>query len=401
VQVTAGPVPATTLRYGDPAEAGMAPERTRHLAELARGWVDQDFMQCLVVLVARRGVIVLHEAYGRQGPGSGSPTVALDSIFPMSSLTKVFTATAVMLLVEEGEVGLNRPVLEYIPEFAGEGKDGVLVHHLLTHTSGLNDGVIEAYVKAAQVRVPITPSDSTQHPLMNEYLAARYGSPLWKPPGTEMSYANLNIDLAGEIVRRVSGQAIGDFAAARIFQPLGMKDTQYCRLDVPGHRRAWIGPDPRVTFDEARETERILRGAGGLWTTAADMAIFGQMFLNRGAYGDARILSRASVAAMTRNQIPGIPASYNAATDLPEFFPEASWGLGWSVHGNKLGWNGGLFSPESFEHGGGSGVYAWVDPIYEIVGVYFSIVHDPSSLDRNAWPNDLFTDAVTASVVEV
>jgi CubicO group peptidase (beta-lactamase class C family) len=305
-----------------------------------------------------------------------------------------------MLLVEDGLVGLNRPVSEYIPEFAGEGKNGVMVHHLLTHTSGLNDEMVEAYAKESAVRVPMPLSDKTLHPLLNEYLAVRYGCPLWKPPGVEMLYANFNFYLAGEIVRRVSGQSLGDLAAARIFQPLGMKDTQYCRVDVPQHRRAWLGVDPRIPFDEVRETERLWQGPGGLWTTPIDMAIFGQMFLNRGAYGDVRILSRASVAAMTRNQIPGISASYNAATDLLEFFPEASWGLGWSVHGGKRGWNGALCSWDAFEHGGGSGCYVWVDPVYEIVGVYFSIVHDPWSVDRNAWRNDLFTDAVTASVVD-
>ena len=275
-----------------------------------------------------------------------------------------------------------------------------MVHHLLTHTSGLHDEVIEAHAKDASAASQISPADDTLHPLLNEYLAARYGSPLWKPPGIEMKYADFNFSLLAETVRRVSGESLADFARSRIFEPLGMKDTHYCQVDVPRDRRAWNGPNPSDPLAEGVETI-LCRGGRGLWTTALDMAIFGQMFLNRGAYGDARILSPASVAAMTRNQIPGISASYNPVTDLPEFFPEASWGLGWSVHGNKRGENGALFSPDAFEHAGATGSYVWVDPVYKVVGVYFSVVHDTRAPYKDAWRNDIFTDAVTASVVDV
>lgn len=120
------------------------------------------------------------------------------------------------------------------------------------------------------------------------------------------------------------------------------------------------------------------------------------MFLNRGAYGDARILSPANVGEMTRNQIPGVKATF-----FDEFFPEASWGLGWSVIGNKRGKNGALCAPEAFEHGGDGGVYVWVDPVYGIVGVYLSAARVPESQSRSAFFNDLFTDAITAGITDV
>jgi len=122
-----------------------------------------------------------------------------------------------------------------------------------------------------------------------------------------------------------------------------------------------------------------------------DMAIFGQMFLNRGRYGEMRILSPAAVAEMTRNQIPGV-----SAQDAGEFFPEASWGFGWSIHGNKRALEyGSLYAPQAFDHIGAGGVFFWVDPVYEIVGVYFSVVLDQSKSCR-----DLFMNAVTAAVVD-
>lgn len=387
--------PAATLRRGDPGDVGMSSQQLQHVGELAQGWLAQGLIQGLVAIVARHGQIVLYERFGRQLPDKDSPPAALDSIFPMASITKVFTATAVMVLVEEGRLGLNRRVREYVPEFTGEGKDRVLVRHLLTHTSGIGEDELETYVKE-RPGIAIPPAEATLHPLMNEYMVKRYDCPLWKPPGAEMSYADFNFELAGEMVRRVSGTSLADFASSRIFEPLGMTDTRYCRADVPRHRRAWRGPDPDDSWREVIETERIAQGSGRSWATAMDMAIFCQTFLNRGAYGDARILSPASVAEMTRNQIPGI-----ASTFLNEVFPEATWGLGWSIHGNKTGLCGSLYSPEAFEHWGSGGAYVWVDPVYDLVGIYCAVAPNPHSDEGKAmWRNDIFTDAVTAAVVD-
>ncbi|HEV3096744.1 MAG TPA: serine hydrolase domain-containing protein [Candidatus Dormibacteraeota bacterium] len=387
---------ATTLRPGNPEDVGMSAEQLRRVGELARGWVDEDLLQGLVGLVARHGRIVFYERFGRQLPDRDSPSVSLDSIFPMASITKIFTTTAVMLLVEEGRVGLNRRVREYIPEFAGEGKDGVLLRHLLTHTSGIGEDQLEAFAKERE-GIAIPPADATLHPLMNEYMVQRYDCPLSKPPGAEMSYADFNFELAGEIVRRVTGKSLADFARLRIFEPLGMPDTHYCRVDVPRQRRAWRGPDPEDPWREAIEIEPIAQASGRSWASAMDMAIFCQMFLNRGTYGDVRILSPASVVEMTRNQIPGVRSTF-----LNEVFPEASWGLGWSIHGTKTGLCGTLYSPEAFEHWGAGGAYVWADPLHDLVGIYCAVAPNPHSDEGKAkWRNGSFTDAVTAAVIEV
>jgi len=374
----------------------MSRSQLHHVGELAQSWVDQGLIQCLVALVARHGQIVFYENVGHRLPEQGSPAAGLDSIFPMASITKLFTATAVMALVEDGRVGLNRRVREYIPEFVGEGKDAILVRHLLSHTSGINEDQLEAFAKERD-GIAIAPGEPTLHSLMNEYLVKRYDAPLWKPPGVEMSYADFNFELAGEIVRRVTGTSLAEFARSRIFVPLNMRDTHYCRADVPRDRRAWRGPDPEDPWRDAIEVEPIVQGSARSWSSAMDMAIFCQMFLNRGAYGDARILSPTTVIEMTRNQIPGV-----AATFLKETFPEASWGLGWSIHGTKTGLCGALYSADAFEHWGASGAYIWVDPTYDIVGIYLAIAPSPHSDEGKAlWRDDLFTDAVTAAVVDL
>jgi CubicO group peptidase (beta-lactamase class C family) len=128
------------------------------------------------------------------------------------------------------------------------------------------------------------------------------------------------------------------------------------------------------------------------------MAVFGQMFLNRGTYGDGRVLSPASVREMTRNQIPGISAQI-----IDEYFPEAFWGFGWCIEGNKKApvYSGTLRSPKAFNHGGSGGVFLWVDPVYEIVGAYFSVfLRLRGGALRPEWAGDLYVNAVTAAIVD-
>jgi CubicO group peptidase (beta-lactamase class C family) len=396
------------LRYGDPDEVGMSARRVRHVAQLAQSWVEQGITPALVVFAARRGIIVLHEAYGRLTPAPDAPALPRDAIFPLASLTKPITATAAMVLVEDGLLGLNRPVAEYIPEFTGEGKNVVMVHHLLTHTSGLRNEDLEAHAQAKDgfVSFPLpnqawnTYFDPSVYLTIMMDLSLIYDAPLWKPPGTEMSYCDYNYALLGEIVQRVGGTPLNDFARGRIFEPLGMTDSSFIVPDVVRHRIVKRPPDAPDSYIDTRAWQDAPMGCDGVHATAMDMAIFGQMFLNGGNYGDARILSPASVAEMTRNQIPGIGAQFF----LDQHFPEASWGYGWSITGNKKSrLFGSLYSPAAFEHGGAGGVNLWIDPVYELVGVYFSVWTRLTSesaaqydVDRRA---DLFTNAVTAAVV--
>ena len=252
------------LRLGEPEEVGMSARRVRHVGQLAAGWVAQGITSALVILVARRGVVVLHEAFGRLTPDDNAPPVKRDTIYPLSSLTKPITATAAMLLVEDGLLGLQRPVSDYLPEFSGEGKQAVMVHHLLTHTSGLRDEDVNAHAAKKRGVVASPPPEETQHPWINEYLFLRYDAPLWKPSGVEMSYSSYGYNLLGEIVRRVSGQALADFARERLFEPLSMQDTFYI---VPDAVRARIVRRPL----DAPFAVTVAIGAPGLGTRENDV----------------------------------------------------------------------------------------------------------------------------------
>jgi CubicO group peptidase (beta-lactamase class C family) len=385
------------LCYGDPEEAGMSAQRVRHVAQLAQSLVDGDLTSALVVLAARCGIIVLHEVFGRSGPQADAPALPCEALFPLASLSKPITATAAMILVEDGLLGLNRPVAEYIPEFTGEGKHAVMVHHLLTHTSGLRDEDLDKHAEAKQGSVAIPPAEATQHPLVHEELFLRYVAPLWKPPGVEMSYANFNYDLLGEIVRRVGGRSLADFARERIFAPLGMTDTSYALPAAKQERVVRRSPDAPDVFLDSPDYQYTPWAAGAVFSTALDLAMFGQMFLNGGSYGETRVLSPTTVAEMTRNQIPGISARV-----LDQYFPEASWGYGWDIPANKKALLfPSLHSPAAFMHSGAGGVCLWIDPGYDLVIVYFSVIpRNRPGEDLPDWRADLVINAVTAAVTD-
>ncbi|MHB8574761.1 MAG: serine hydrolase domain-containing protein [Dehalococcoidia bacterium] len=368
----------------------MAPTCVRRVSMLGQRWVDDGITPSLVLLAARRGVVFLHEAFGQLTFGDDPRPLQRDAIFPIASITKTFTATAIMMLVEDGLLGLTRAVQDYLPEFTGKGKDDVLVWHLLTHTSGLRGEDLVAFAAQREATLAPTQPESTEDPWSHRILQLRYQAPLWKPPGEQMSYCETNFVLLGEIVRRLSGTSYANFVQQRIFDPLGMTNTH---LIVPDELEARVVDIPATAQFPgfgSREARKAPSASQGAYTSAHDLATFGQMYLNRGRYGDVRLLSPATVAEITRNQIPGISAEL-----VWEYMPEASWGYGWSIQGNgKPKYFGGSLQPtETFIHSGASGASLWVDPVHEIVGIYLSTIM-AFNRDRVQWSYDLFQNAI-------
>jgi len=370
----------------------MSAERVGLIKQRAKEWVEGGLTPALVVCAAHKGIIVVHEALGRLRPGDNSPPVQQDTIFPLQSLSKPITGTAVMILVDDGLVGLNRPVGEYIPEFRGDKRDQIMVHHFLTHTSGIFQQDVEAHheqrtraLESGELRVE---TGSAVH----EFVREAYDVPVRKNPGEEMSYLGRGYTLLGEIVRRVSGKPLGEFAEERIFRPLGMRNTSF---GLPPERRDRLVRRPAGAVDAEFDDAYLWYqppGASGAYSTAVDLAAFGQMFLNGGAYGDRQILSAAAVAEAMRNQVPGV-----ASTLGEEFFPEAGWSYGWYLRLDKK-WCGSLYSPASIEHSGSGGVYEWIDPDNQIVGVYLSVLLEERGELQPVWAADLFSNMVTAAV---
>jgi len=350
------------LRRGTPQEAGMIPERIAQLNKTVKRWVDDGLTPTAMYLLAHKGIIFAHNAYGSVDSGDTHFVAKPDTIIPLSSISKVITATAAMILAEEGKLTPTKTVSYYIPEFKGENKESVCVYHLMTHTSGMSDDVIWEHSEKNRDKIKIPPHEKTQDPGIHEWLYMGYEAPLWKKPGEEMNYCNYGFELLGEIIRRVSGMSLPDFANERIFKPLGMKDTSF---GVPDSKISRVLHMPENAIYKRAVNPRKFKSfsaCGGAFSTLEDLAIFGQMFLNKGTYNGVRILSKATVASMTRNQIPGVSSLYNGL-----LFKEATWGLGWCIHGDKKDEGGILRSPSAYSHSGAGCSFLFVDPEYEIV----------------------------------
>ncbi len=397
----------TTLRTGSPEQVGMLPDRVARVRDLCARWVEEGHTPTLGVCVARRGVIVLHEAFGVLGPGPDSPRLAKDALFAGASVTKSITATLVMQLVEDGLLGLNRPAKDYLPEISGEGTEEILVHHLLTHTSGYPFHTDPPWIEHAQKKVrdgfAPPPCPPGLHPLMHQLLSLFWDVPRVARVGELMVYSNYNYELLGEIVRRLSGRSLEERARERIFDPLGMKDSHYEVPESESQRVVQRAPGlPMADFENpfaqglgSRQWQETPYAGAGLFTTPLDMAVFAQTFLNGGRYSEARILSPAAVATMTRDQIPGLRALIVGKDSA-----RASCGYGFLI-ASPTKWryyDGSLQPLGTFGHPGAAGQMFWVDPEHELVGAYFEVTTRVTPDYEFLWNFDLFQNAITSAV---
>lgn len=327
--------------------------------------VEQHHLPGAVVLVARNGGVVWRKAYGVRALEPSREAMTADTIFDLASLTKVVaTATSIMILVERGKLRLSDPLSNYIPEIKGEGRERITLELLLTHRAG--------YAPDFDLRDRWTGYDEAIKRLVRE--------PLRNPPGAKFVYSDINYIALGEVVHRVSGLTLDEFARQNIFLPLGMRDTgfrpnanQRGRIAPTEQRRgqlSYLGDKPQGSEADA---EKWLRGevhdptsyrmggvAGhaGLFSTADDLAIYSQMILNGGQYNGVRILAPLTVAEMTR----------------PRLVTDTGWtrGLGWDINSSFSTNRGDLFPLGSFGHTGFTGTSFWIDPASKMFVVFLS-----------------------------
>lgn len=320
------------------------------IAERMQQFVDQGKTAGLVVLIKHRGEAMVHESKGWQDREAKVP-MSRESIFQIASMTKPVTGAAVMILADEGLIGLADPVEKHLPEFRGKPRKPT-IRDLLTHTSGLGGsapGLAELFQKR----------DRT----LAEAVLVYSQQPLAFEPGTRWQYSNMGIATLGRIVEVVSGKPYEQFLADRIFAPLGMKNTFF--FPQPAHYAriaAMYAHDgvklTRAEFELYRKGARYPAPEGGLYSTAQDMVAFYQMMLDGGAYGGKRILSKAAVETMTSNHTGDLKAG---------FAPGFGYGLSWGVVKD----NDGLFrmnSVGSYGHGGAWRTYGWIDPAKRLAG---------------------------------
>jgi uncharacterized protein YbbC (DUF1343 family) len=311
-----------------------------------------------VLLVGRGPDILYQKAYGQRAVSPSPEPMSVDTIFDMASVTKVVaTATAVMILVDEGKVRLTDRVAAYIPDFGRYGKGPITVRHLLTHVSGLrpdldlNDDSWVGYDKAIELAAEEIPTAA---------------------PGERFVYSDINFFLLAEIVARASKMPFDRFVRERVFLPLGMKDSMF---NPPEALRPRIAPTQSCTpfgwpcegpnqimlrgivHDPTARRMQGVAGHAGLFSTAADMARYCQMILNGGSLQGVRVLSPLAVLKMTS---PATPAWMDSVR-----------GLGWDIDSSYSSNRGELLPVGSFGHTGFTGTSVWIDTA---TGVYIVLL---------------------------
>ncbi len=342
------------------AEAiGLDPAALKRADDLVQRWIAADRIPAAGWCAGRRGRMIEPRLVGRQRPAKDAPALRKDALFLVASITKPVTATAVMMLVERGRLALDDRVAEFVPAFAANGKGDVQIRHLLTHTSGLPD------------MLPNNEKLRRAHRPMADFVQETCKLPLLFPSGTRVSYQSMGILMLAEIVHQVAGMTVADFLAKEVFGPLGMSDTS---LGWQPARRARIaavriGAEAEKTDWNWNTPYWLGFGApwGGLITSPADFARFCQMMLSGGTLGKVRLLSPATVRAMTSNQLAHLPR-------LPEEDRRCRpWGLGWRLNWPAHSANfGDLLGPRAFGHWGSTGTLCWIDPDAEAFFILFT-----------------------------
>jgi CubicO group peptidase (beta-lactamase class C family) len=321
--------------------ADPAPAPAKGIAAAVQPFVDHHSLAGAVMLVADRDKVLSVDTVGFADVAASNP-MRPDALFWIASQSKPITATALMMLVDEGKVRVEDPVEKYLPEFRDQWltvlqdkehlllekpRHPITVREILSHTSGLpfKSALEEPTLDLLPLRVAVRSYAMT---------------PLQFEPGTKYQYANAGINTAGRIIEVVSGMPYEEFLDRRLFEPLGMKDTtfwpseeQLTRLaksykpnaDKTGLEETTISQLQYPLNDRKRQP----MPAGGLFSTASDLARFCQMLLNGGEFEGKRYLSEAAVKQMTSKQ------TGDAVKE--------GYGFGWSTNGSTFG-HGGAYS---------------------------------------------------------
>ncbi|MBS7533331.1 beta-lactamase family protein [Ancylobacter sonchi] len=354
-----------------------------------RGGVSRNDVAGVVAMAATRKGLVYEGTFGTSNAATGAP-MTVDTVFWLLSMTKAFTATACMQLVEQGRINLDDEASKYLPELAvpqvleGYAADGtprlrpakraITVRHLLTHTSGFTYSIwSEALTRYQQV---------TGMPDIATCKNAAFTAPLEFDPGERWEYG-ISLDWVGKLVEAVSDQSLEVYFRENIFDPLGMKDSGFLigsaqkKRVATFHSRGTDGGLEPGPFEMPQRPEFFM-GGGGAFSTPRDYMAFLEALLNGGAVGGVRILRPETVALMMLNQIgelnvhemrsaqPGYSRSFDQFPGQPH-----KWGLSFDIN-TEPGPNG--RSAGSVSWAGLLNCYFWIDPVKHVTGALFTQV---------------------------
>ena len=333
---------AQGLPTATPASVNLNAAGLARLDSVMTALVKEQKLPGIVVAITRNGRVAHWKAFGNRVTDPADPMERTD-LFRIYSMTKPIASAGLMILVEEGKVGLDDPVSKYVPEFGTvkvwtatglvEPDRPITVRDLLRHTSGLTYGFFGT-TKVDSMYVKARPSEDAKD--LADLMTRLTALPLVAQPGTVFNYG-FSTDVVGRVIEVASGMSLDRFLAARVFGPLKMPDTFF---EVPADKRSrftgyyaragtrWMLTDSPDTGSYTRPA-KVLSGGGGLVSSTPDYLRFMQMILNGGELDGVRILQRKTVAAMLRNQLPGESVPINLL--VADSIRTTGFGLGFAT----------------------------------------------------------------------
>jgi CubicO group peptidase (beta-lactamase class C family) len=378
--------------YSAPEQLGLSKKRLARIKNWMQGYIDKAKLPGATTLVARHGEVVFSETLG-YGDLEKKKPLTPESILRFYSMTKPITAVAVMILYEHGLFQLDDPISAFIPAFkdmtiyrSGPAENPITepatrpitIQNLMTHTSGLtygigNEGVIpELYIKN---QTEFYPQDGPLELAVNRLA----GIPLEFNPGSQWEYS-VSFDVLGRLVEVVSGKSLDVFFREKIFEPLGMIDTDFYVPKTKWDRFVSLygnTPESTLSLLESPENSPLtgkvetFSGGGGLVSTLADYFCFTEMLRRKGELNNQQLLGRKTVDLMTCNHLPGDLADMGQPTFCETTYEGIGFGLGMSVLLNpakaKI-----VGSPGEYAWGGYASTAFWIDPVEDLTVIFLT-----------------------------
>ena len=390
------------LTEATPESVGISAERIARIDQMCTNAVKKGDLPGIVLLVARNGKIVQWKAYGMANNQEGR-LLKRDDIFRIASQTKAITATAVMMLWEEGKFQLDDPISKYIPEFKNPqvlksftysdttyttepAKSEITIRHLITHTSGIGYGVIDGDERMKMIyhKAGIIDAFTAENVKIGDNIKKLAKLPLHHNPDERFTYSE-GLDVLGYFIEIVSGMPFDQFLKTHIFDPLGMNDTRFYLPEDKAGRLVAVQQKvngqwekyPKTFYDTdypIHGAKTYFAGGAGLSSTAKDYATFLQMYLNGGELNGVRLLSRTTIEAIMGNQIGNVWGEN----------PDKVYGLAFSVLTRKGEEKGGMSSEGTFDWGGYFNTQYFADPKENVIGILMKQTQGPVN-DETGW----------------
>lgn len=323
-----------------PAETGYDESRIEMLEKRFGEMIDNKIIHGASWCISHKGKVIAHGGIGRNNAVGADGQMSPETVFGIASITKTFTATAIMQLIEDGYIRLNTYVGEILPQFAKKPFDGITLLHLLTHTSGLypDGGCFNETAPCDSWELIEAAAKKWDGKGEFDWISAGISNGLRRPTGTEWQYSSFGFAILGEVITKVSGMDVHEYIKRKIIEPLKLRNTDFSLTPNTAARTFWRDNEHKQWLDgivsgendgscnDGSVWDNIPNTAGGLMSTVYDLVRYGNAFINGGRFDGGRILGRKSVEKISTVQLNGVPDYCWGADE-----PNRLYGIGFDI----------------------------------------------------------------------